>query len=222
MKYKAIIFDMDGTIADTEEIWQKATHQLILNKGISVDPKTQEDLVTQLRGSCTSKSCEIIKNVLKSSDTLEDLINEKSRLAWQFYSESIKFIKGFEDFFKKVKSLKLKTALATNADDKSLHLTNKYLNLEKFFGKHIYNITHVNNKSKPLPDIYLYAADKLKVNPKECIVIEDSDHGIKAAKDAGMFCIGINTAGKPELLKKADMIINEFSEIDLKKLISTK
>ena len=100
--------------------------------------------------------------------------------------------------------------------------TKKALPIEQLFGQHIYNITHVNNLGKPRPDIFLHAAKQLDIDPIACIVIEDSAHGIKAAKAAGMFCIGINTHGNPDQLKEADLIINGYHEIDLIELIYLK
>jgi HAD superfamily hydrolase (TIGR01509 family) len=220
MKYKAIIFDMDGTIVDTEHIWASATKDLIASKGVLVTPELEQELSKKLRGLAMFKSCEIIKDMINVKDSVEDLISEKSRLACLMYkANKLKFIEGFENFHNEITNLNLKTGIATNADDLTLELTKQALNLEKFFGNHIYNITHVGNKHKPNPDLYLHAAKQLNLKPSECLAIEDSHHGIKAAKNAGMFCIGINTAQNKDLLKESDLIIDKYSEIDLKKLL---
>ena len=126
------------------------------------------------------------------------------------------------EFHAQARSLGLKIGLATNADDPTLHLTNKLLNLEQFFGMHMYNITHVNFVGKPDPKIYLHTAQQLEVDPTECFVVEDSAHGIKAAKGAGMYCIGINSSGKPEQTQEADLIINGYHEIELLTLLQIK
>lgn len=97
---------------------------------------------------------------------------------------------------------------------------NKALNLENLFGKHMYTISHVANQPKPNPAIYLYAADQLGHQPHECIAIEDSPTGIQSAKDAGMYCIGINSSRRPELLRAAHAIINHYDEIDLDTLLA--
>jgi len=92
--------------------------------------------------------------------------------------------------------------------------------LRDYFNEHIYTINTVNLQYKPNPDIYLHAAKMLGVEPRHCIAIEDSSSGIKAAKAAGMYCIGINTGKNRDILKQADEIVECFSEIDLDKLLN--
>ena len=83
----------------------------------------------------------------------------------------------------------------------------------------MYTISHVNNKGKPDPAVYLHAANKIDENPQHCIAIEDSAHGIKAAQDAGMFCIGFNGANLAQQVKNAHLIVRAFHEIDLHALV---
>ena len=75
---------------------------------------------------------------------------------------------------------------------------------------------------KPNPAIYLYAAQQLGIDPEDCIAIEDSRHGIRAAKNAGMFCIGINSSKNLENIQEADHKIDAYHELDLVKVLSKK
>lgn len=222
MKYKAIIFDMDGTIIDTDHIWESATRKLILSKGVILTPELEEELSRQLRGLALIKSCQIIKDLTKIIDPIEELIEQKSKLACSMYSEGVKFIPGFLEFHHKLKDHNIKSGIATNADDDTLNITKKALKLEQYFGGHIYNISHVNNIYKPNPALYLHAAKQLNIDPKDCIAIEDSAHGVKAAKAAGMYCIGINTSKNRNFLLESDHIIESYDEIDLNKLLLKK
>jgi beta-phosphoglucomutase-like phosphatase (HAD superfamily) len=215
MKYTAVIFDMDGTIVNTENIWFLATKKLIEDKGVIYTPQLHEELTPKIHGLALHQSCRIIKEMVHLEDHVDELIAEKSRIALSLYRDGISFIEGFPDFHRTVVGRELKHGIATNADDATVAITDEQLNLRGFFGDHIYGISCVNNVHKPNPAIYLHAASKLGVDPRDCIAIEDSAHGVKAAKAAGMYCIGINTAKNPHQLKEADSLVDAYVEINL-------
>jgi HAD superfamily hydrolase (TIGR01509 family) len=219
MKFKAIIFDMDGTIVDTSHIWVEATRCLIAAKGIVLTPELEARIAHEAHGLAMDKVCHILKDMMTLEDSVDKLIEEKTALACDLYRQGLIFIDGFEDFYKQVLAYNLKSAIATNADNCTLYIVKELLNLERFFGSHIYNISCVNNICKPDPAVYLHAAQQLAVDPRECIALEDSAHGIKAAQRAGMFCIGINTSRNYNQVKHADLIVDAYSEINLKKLL---
>ena len=219
MKYKAIIFDMDGTIIDTEHIWANANRTVLERRGIILTPENQEWLARELAGRGITQCCQFIKDTYQLQGDLAALVQEKSIYAKQLYEESIAFIEGFQEFHRSVLEHHLLTGLATNADDLTFHTARKKLALERFFGNHMYNISCVDNRYKPDPAIYLHASDALGVVPQECIAIEDSAAGVRAAQAAGMFCIGINTAKNPEQLQEAHHIVDRYEEINLKKLL---
>lgn len=222
MKFKAIIFDLDGTIIDTNHIWDKATCDLITSKGIVVTPELREELGKELKGIAIHNSCAIIKNKLDLPHALEDLIKEKRGRAQDLYLEGLTFIAGFENFYKEAKKHNLSVGVATNAENHTLNTAIDLLKLRDFFKEHIYNFTHVNNKGKPAPDVYLYTAKQLGIDPEHCIVIEDAAHGVQAANSAGMYCIGINSAGNRQALKEAQFVVDHYNEIDLPKLLGIK
>lgn len=221
-KIKAIIFDMDGTIIDTETIWKDATQRLVESKGVLYTPELEKELNNQLRGLALNKSCNVIKEMFKLEDELEDLIKEKAKLANDMYEKGIKYIQGFHEFHGKVLAHDLHTAIATNATPCTVEVSKRILGLEKYFGQHIYDISKVNYVCKPDPAIYLHVAEQFNLDPSECIAIEDSAHGATAAKAAGMICIGINTANDRDQLHMTDFIIDEYHEIELPALIYHK
>lgn len=219
MKYKAIIFDMDGTVVDTGTIWNTATRVLIEKRGVTISPELDQELKNRLNGLALPQSCLVIKELTNCPKSIDELMQEKTAVALSLYQQGVTLINGFTELHAKIKILNLKVGLATNANDATLEETNRALNLEQFFGSHLYGISRVNMIGKPNPAIYLYAAKQLEVSAHECIAIEDSAHGIKAAKAAGMLCIGITTSRNPLQTQEADLIIDHYHELDIHKLI---
>lgn len=217
MKYKAIIFDMDGTIVDSEKIWKRAGDELLKRRNVILSDKQHQELHDILHGGALTHSCSIIKEFAGLPEPVEDLIREKLAIAHDLYAHGINFIEGFLPFHATAQSKQLKMAVATNATADFVAITDTILNLSRLFGKHVYHMSHVT-RAKPAPDIYLYAAEQLGIDPTQCVAIEDSAHGIHAAIQAGMYTIGINTAKTPEKLKHAHMIIDHFEEITLDEL----
>jgi len=219
MKCQAIIFDMDGTIVDTDLIWNQVTRTLIERRGVLFTPELEQQLHERIKGLAMHKSCQVIKDLTAITDPLEDLIKEKSALAISMYKTGITFIPGFVEFHKKLQEKQLKLGLATNADDATLQTTTQAVKLDNFFGEHLYNISCVGNVCKPDPAIYTHVAKQLAVAPEACIAIEDSFHGVMAAKRAGMRCIGINTGKDRDALRYADVIVEGYADIDLESLL---
>lgn len=206
---------MDGTIVDTAQIWHMCNKMFLMNRGIYTDNLFKE-LEYELHGLSIHKGVNVVKavcNLLHVPDQI--IIKEFEQLALTYYELEIGFIKECENFMKTLIHQNIPIAIATNADDYGIQKVDRIVDLKKYFKEHMYGISCVNNICKPSPDIFLYAADKLKTAPEDCIAIEDSLHGIAASKSAGMFTFGINTAGKPEMLEGADKIINCYSEINL-------
>lgn len=218
MKFKAIIFDMDGTIIDSGDAWKQATRNLVEFHGVEYTLDLHNEINKYVVGAGLVESCRVIKDVAKINETVENLMSKKTEIVSQLLNKNLVFIPGFTNFHKELTQQTLKSGLATNADDHTLMLAKKALNLEKFFGEHMYNVSHVE-KPKPHPDLYLHAADQLKEKAHECIAVEDSEIGLAAAKAAGMFCIGINTGKDLKALKEADLIIEEYKDIDLKNIL---
>lgn len=226
MKFQAVIFDMDGTIILTEEIWQQSAIQLIEKKcNISLSSSEKNVLILQLAGSGLEKSAHIIQQAQKEhcasnqkEDSLELIMAEYKALTLSLYSPNIPFVSGFKILHHKLTTKNIPTAIATNAPLDILQETNRILHLDQYFKSHMYSVSQINNICKPDPAIYLYTAEQLGVNPKKCVAFEDSIPGITAAKAAGMYCIGIKTPSHPEFIANADMYIDSYDQIDFETL----
>ncbi len=220
MSYKAIIFDMDGTIISSENVWERAS-KYILNKHTSLDDQECSTVLSLIKGGSLLTSCTYIAKTFNTKATPEQLMQEKKDFAFNEFHQ-LQLIEGFDNFHKKLTLLNLKSAIATNASLSEITKVLEHIPLKNFFNEHIYTVDHVFKIAKPNPDVYLYAAKQLDVNPVHCIAIEDSAHGINAAKAAGMYCIGINTGKNKAAIAHADEIIEHYDEIDLDKILKNK
>lgn len=217
MKYKAIIFDMDGTVIYSEHLWYAAALDLLDDYEVSLTQQEKNALYNEIVGKTTEESCRILKEMAHLTDNL-DIVIEKALKHTLKRLEEVVFVDGFLSFYEQLTAENIPIAIATNADSVSTQRICEILPLKKLFNNHIYTASDVIH-GKPCPDVYLLAAQKLGIEPTACIAIEDSDHGLKAAKDAGMFCIGINTLKQPERLATADMIINTYHDLNLNTLL---
>jgi len=213
-KIKAIIFDMDGTIIDTERAWRQATKDVLVTRGFSSFDDKQTMVLASLSGIGLLEAAKVIKKAFDLNDSIETLAMDTKRAAHNFFENELDFIEGFEAFHKKLQHNMIPTSIATNADQASLTLLNNKLNLHRFFGQNLYSIETVGNKAKPNPDIFLHAAKQLQVEPHECVVFEDSLFGFQAAQKAGMKCIAIKNSINHNSLKLAHHAITSYHEAE--------
>ncbi len=209
-----IIFDNEGVVVDTEPVWDKEQQIFLGRRGIEYKKERIKHL---LSGRSITDGVKILKQEYNLTEDELVLSEERYAIVKNLLKSDIGFIEGFMKFYELVKH-KYKTCIATSMDDELLNIIDKKLSLGKIFGGNIYTLKHVSYKSKPYPDIFLYAAKELKSGPDTCLVIEDSPNGIEAARKAGMKCIGLATTYPDEKLKNADFIVKSFSEINMDQL----
>lgn len=213
-KVKAVIFDMDGTIVQTEHIWQKVTRAALEKRGFSSFSQDQEAVLCSLSGIGLIESAQVLKKKFNLVDDVYALAEEKKQHAIKLFAQKISFINGFENFHKRLEGLWIPTSVATNADDASVKTLTRKLKLKRFFGQNIYNVSSVNNRAKPDPALFLHAAKQLNVKPYECVVFEDSLFGFQAAQAAGMRCIAIKNKLNKNLLHHVDDAIDSYDDAE--------
>src|SRR5260221_5221108 len=170
---KAILFDLDGVVVDTERtVWFDSSVQLLALYNKKHDEETLRPLVM---GSKFEDGTKLFYDFYDIQDSFENFLEHRRQLVLKGFAENVTIMDGFEDFHKKLG--KYQKAIATSMDEKFLALTLNHLPLKSFFGQHIYTILEAGGKGKPAPDIFLYAAKKIGQNPEECIVIEDAPKG---------------------------------------------
>lgn len=219
-KVKAIIFDMDGTIIDTETVWRNVTLDVLNKNGFAQLNDDQEKFLETLAGMGLTNAVIALKDYFNLSQSVQELTEHKLELASFHLDTQVAFINGFEAFHKKLQDHNIPTSIATNAAREHLSQLVKSMNFEQYFGQNMYCIADVENKAKPDPAVFLHAAEKLGVAPSECIVFEDSLYGFQAAKAAGMKCIAIKNKLNHHLLDHVHDSIESYHEAEevLKKL----
>lgn len=208
MKYKAVIFDLDGVICSTDEYHYKAWKKLADKMNISFDRKVNE----RLRGVSRMESLEIIlKNYhgnMLSREEKDKLTEEKNRI----YRESLSNMSE-KDLSSEVKETlellhNMGLKLAIGSSSKNTKYILKQIGLESFFDA-ISDGTNIK-KSKPDPEVFLKAAEFIHENPENCLVVEDAEAGIDAAIAGHFDSAGIGTAVAHG---KATYRLNSFQEI---------
>ncbi len=208
---KAVIFDMDGVIIDSEPMHARAA--VLALKEYNVDV-TLEYLISFI-GTTTYKMCQrMIEDFEINNVSVEDLVEANNRmkkklLAEEGYTE----VPYVTDLIQNLNSNHLKLAIASSSSEEAIERVMDSFHIRSCFQGYVSG-NQVQNP-KPSPDIFQEAAKMLGVSPNECIVIEDSSHGVSAAKAAGMVCIGyFNPNSGQQDLRKADIIVEGFDEID--------
>ncbi len=201
---KAVIFDYDGVLGNSENIHIKMETEIIH----SFDPSFVHH-AEDFAGMKEVLAWEKMKSEADIPLSAQELQDLRSKLVRERFPKGIPL---FPDAISIVKTLKprYKLAIATGCSRALFEASCRSSDLLSLVDAVI--TSDEVDVGKPSPDIYLLSANKLNTSPKECIVIEDAPKGIKAAKAAGMKCVGITTTFKKDLLKGADIIIKDLSE----------
>ena len=201
---------MDGVIIDSEEIHKKAYYETFVSIGVDVS----EELYKTLTGSSTINAFQKLVAHFELDLNPEELVLNKRKRYVNFFENdpTLHLVKGVEDLMKHCHKKGLTLILASSSATVNIDRVFNRFNLNKYFKAKISGADLT--ASKPHPEIFEKAA-LLGNTPKEnCIVIEDSDNGIKAANDAGIFVFGYkNPMAADQTLENADFIINNFKRL---------
>ncbi len=214
---KAVIWDMDGVIADTGPYHFKAWQEVFQKRGVNF---TEENF----QRNFGQRNDTIIRNVLGeqiSQDEIDAITGEKET---DFRHRVIQNIKPLPGAIKLLKSLSehgFKIALASSAPMENIQLVTQGLGINNYF--HSIVSGRDVTEGKPSPQGFLLAAKKLGIAPQNCIIIEDAVAGVTAAKRAGMRCIAVTNTHPRESLTGADLVIDTLETVsvtDLEQLLN--
>jgi len=209
MSRKAFIFDLDGVIVDTAKYHYLAWRELAIQLGFDFTMEQNE----RLKGVSRVRSLEILLDIGKiqlEEDEKTTYLKEKNEQYLQYIAkmDHTEILPGIDDLLHYLKLNKVPFSLGSAS--KNARLILETLDLIDLFDA----IVDGNDVStaKPDPEVFLIAAQKLGVQPEDCIVIEDAQAGIEAANKAGMTSIGI---GDANVLAEADFKLNNTSELTI-------
>lgn len=209
---KAIIFDMDGVLIDSEPFIREAAIRMFAEHGLTVKA---EDFLP-FTGAGEDR---FIGGVAELYNFTLDPEKDKAR-TYEFYGEIVKGkldpLPGAREFIAKARSKGLKLAVASAADRVKVNINLNEIGFSEDSFDAVITGSDVIRK-KPDPEIFLAAAKRMGVEPSACLVVEDAVNGIKAARAAGMKCMGITTSFTPEELQ-ADWHARNLAEAPEKML----
>lgn len=211
-KYKAFIFDLDGVVVSTDRCHYEAWKRLADEEGIYFDEKINQ----RLRGVSRMESLEIVLEKSSREYSNEEKLSMAERKNG-YYRELIKeldksaVLDGAVEFIERLKKCGVKTAIGSSSK-------NAVIILERLAMTELFDAVADGNdikNSKPAPDVFLKAGEKLGVSPEHCIVVEDADAGVEAAKSAGMDVVAVGAANGNE---KADYSAKSLADAALERI----
>ena len=209
-KIKCVIFDMDGVIIDSEEIHKKAYYETFNSLNVQVS----DALYKSFTGSSTINAFQRLVAHFNLDENPEDLVLDKRKRYVNFFENdpNIHLVEGVEEIISYFYDKGIILVLASSSAMVNIDRVFNRFNLNNYFTAKISGADLT--ESKPNPEIFNKAA-VLGNTPKEnCIVIEDSDNGIKAANDANIFVFGYaNKLSEGQTLENADAVIADFKTL---------
>ena len=205
---KAILFDMDGVLLDSEEYICRAGVMMFKEKGYEVKP----DDFLEFTGMGENR---YLGGVAEKNRIPFELEKDKAR-TYEIYAEIVagrlEPFPGVVEFIEKCRSRGLKMAVASSADPTKVEINLEEIGIPSSTFETVVTGLDIEHR-KPAPDIFLKAAEKLDVDPAECLVVEDAISGVAAGKAAGARVLALTTSFSAEDLSGADWIASLLTEV---------
>ena len=210
MNIKAVLFDCDGVLVDSEFIYVNSLVDYLKTIGINT---TVDEMVCVL-GSPVDAIVEKVRDMFNLYEKMgheELLLAQRAFFQKRFKAAKLEPMPNLVKFLKLLKSKNIKTAIVSSSNQKYLEDIIKRLNLEGYFDEVIAGESV--KYGKPNPDIYLFAQDRIGLAKEDIVIIEDSYNGIKAGKTAGIYTIGYKASVITQDTSAADIEIHDYQEL---------
>src|SRR5215467_7687642 len=209
-RFRAVIFDLDGLLADSEPWWNQIDAKLLAEYGVAYRGEHHRNVL----GVSYRLATEFYKNAFHISAPVEELIGRRAEIATEFFANRVGLFPSAKATLERLREMKLFLALATSSVSASARPFLERTGIGRFFD--VIVTGDEIERGKPHPDIYLLAAKKLGVPADACLVIEDALSGVAAARAANMRVAAVpdtRFVDPREYTKEADRVFRDLSEV---------
>jgi len=211
---EAVVFDMDGVLIDSEQVWDAAREELVRERGGRWHDRAQRDMM----GMSSPEWSRYLHDELGLAESPEELNAEVVRRMSALYRERLPLLPGAREAVERL-AARWPLGLATSSNRPIIELVLGLAGLTQFFAVTV--SSEEVGRGKPTPDVYLEAARRLGVAAERCAAVEDSHNGIRSAHAAGMFVVAIPNrvfAPDAEALGLADRVLDSLDELTVEAL----
>ena len=212
MKKKAVLFDLDGVIIDSETNRDEITKEILKEFKIVYEPR---DVKEYISGKNSKECAQYIVNYYNLNVSFELFESKRKNLILRVYRDIIPFKNGFNKLFELLKAeLDSAMGIVTGCDREFYTAIDDRLHITDLFGNNVY-FTQDIGYQKPSPEIIFYACSKIGVRPQDTVVFEDSPNGVTSALSAGCKIVALtNTFSKQRILESYHKFTGKFIEKD--------
>lgn len=211
----AVIFDMDGVISDSEYVNILAKHKLLQNLGIEVDWNYHDQFLGTTYEFMWEKMKEEFHLPEEVSDYVQAAESQRDKLILR---DGLRPIPGVVELIQRLYRAGIPMAVASSSSKRNIISNLSMLGIYRYFQEIISGEECKNGRLDS--EIFLKAASMLRKEPENCVVIEDSIHGVQAAKTAGMKCIGFANPKAADLdFSLADLVVSDFNTLTVERLM---
>jgi len=209
MPIKAVLFDMDGVLLNSEPLHDETNLKILSDLGVEADSSVTDPYV----GRTSEALWKALKERFQLEMSIEDLMDRQWDTNIRNLPESgIGPSDGLCELLQYLRDNHFRATVASSSRGVFVEAVLDYLGISSFFEG--YTCGEEINNSKPAPDIFLLAAKKMNVLPSECLVIEDSSAGVRAGKAAGMVTIGyVNPTSEGQDVSSADITVSNLADV---------
>jgi HAD superfamily hydrolase (TIGR01509 family) len=209
MSVRAVVFDMDGVLVDSEPVWNRVRAELAAERGLA----WTEEMQRACMGRATVEWAAVMRDRLRLPMSIDEVIEDVRRRMLAAYRQRLPVIPGAVEAVQRIAAA-FAVALASGSMTILIQEVLSATGLDRVIPVVVLGDTIA--RGKPAPDIYLEAAHRLGLPPADCAGVEDSGNGLRALRAAGMKAIAIPTAEyplAPEVLALADLRLGRIDEL---------